>query len=392
MLLYRLVGLNPSARFLFCTRIGTENSSVFSYCCMNRRYLVSCHFLSSSSFTFHKILINHCSHQIACRLKFVHIPHNFQSFVTKADNLESNNDQNLSKGEDSEIISIQNLCKNGNICDAVELLRGLTDKRAHINLNTYNALLSSSIESNDFDLFCEVFKFLLLSTLLPDLNSYTNLAKAFELVDSERVLTFIRDILEIIKDRETTIMNQIIFHVAKSGQIDKALLVFNELKKSNSNLDLVTFNTVLDILGKAGLADQMISEFEIMKNLGFKPDLITYNTIINSLRRLGKFEICKKFAKEILENGFEMDLITYTALIDSLGRAGHVKDALKMFDEMKRVQKPSIFVYRALISNLKKAGNFELALKLSQEMELNSSKLLGPKDFKVNRKDKGGSR
>lgn len=321
------------------------------------------------------------------RLNFIRISSNFWSSMTKADNQEVCKELILSKVTDFEmgIDSIENLCKIGNISAAVCLLRELTDKQAYICVSIYNHLLNSAIEANDFNLFTEVFKYLLLSRSPPNLNSYTCVGKAFQVVpDSEKILNFIRDVCEITKDREPTVMNQIIFAMADSGQMDKAMLVFGELKKMNSNFDLVTFNTVLGILGKAGLVDQMLSEFEAMKGLGFSPDAITYNTIINSFSRLGKFDMCKEFAREMSEKEIDMDLRTYTALIDSFGRAGRIKDAINFFEGMKRCQRPSVYVYRALISNLKKAGNFELALKMSAEMELSFPELLGPRDFKAN--------
>ncbi|KAF3321870.1 hypothetical protein FCM35_KLT14086 [Carex littledalei] len=323
----------------------------------------------------------------AVRLKFIRVSSNFWSSMTKADNQEVSKELNLSKVADFKmcIASIEKLCEIGNHSAAVHLLRELTDKHAHICVRIYNRLLNSAIEANDFNLFTEVFKYLLLSSSPPNLNSYTSVAKSFQVVlDSEKILNFIRDLCEITKDREPTVMNQIIFAIAHSGQMEKAMLVFGELKKMNSNLDLVTFNTVLGILGKAGLVDQMLSEFEAMKDLGFSPDATTYNTIINSLSRLGMFKMCKEFAREMSEKGIDMDLRTYTALIDSLGRAGLIKDSINLFEEMKRCQRPSVYVYRALISNLKKAGNSELALKISNEMEMSFSELLGPRDFKEN--------
>jgi pentatricopeptide repeat protein len=320
-------------------------------------------------------------------LKFIRVSSQFCSSTTKADNKEASKELNLSDVTDYEMgsASIEKLCKIGNLSAAVHLLRELTDKPAHISVSIYNSLMNSAIDANDFNLFSEVFKYLLLSRSAPNVNSYGSVAKAFEMVlDSEKILNFIRDLCEITKDREPTVMNQIIFAMADSGQMDKAMLVFKELKMMNSNFDLVTFNTVLGILGKAGLVDQMLSEFEAMKDLGFSPDIITYNSIINSLRRLGKFKTCIDVAREMSGKGIEMDLITYTALIDSLGRAGLIKDAISLFERMKQFQRPSIYVYRALISNLRKAGNFELAMKLSNEMELNFSQLLGPGDFKGN--------
>ncbi|KAJ6841803.1 SPX domain-containing membrane protein-like [Iris pallida] len=295
-------------------------------------------------------------------------------------------------------IYIENLVRSGNLTDSVYLLGYLHSREIHLDLITYNILLNAASEANSFDIFAEIFKKLLLSSMPPDFTSYVNAAKAFhKMSDTNQLLKFIRDVSEITTDREPTVMNRIIFITAKSGQLDKSLLLFTELKNLKARMDTVTFNTVLLMLGRAGIVDQMLSEFRLMKDLGHSPDIITYNTLINCLRRLGRFDMCKDFAKEMVERGINFDLRTYTALIDAFGRAGHVNDAMRIFSEMRKSQCPSVYVYRAMISNLRKAGKFELALNLLEDMNSNTVKLIGPEEFKRKKKrgklkvDLGGS-
>lgn len=282
---------------------------------------------------------------------------------------------------------VENLCRSGNLVDAVRVLRHLHDEQIHVGLHTFNMLLQHTAEANIFTLFAKVFRYLLLSELTPDSTSYMNVALALQkLDDCELILKFVREILEITHSRDATVMNRIIFATAKYGHIDKSLVIFEELKKYETSLDVVTFNTVLDMLGKAGRVDQMLGEVKLMEKLRHFPDIVTYNTLINCLRRLGRLDLCKRFALEMVERGITPDLRTYTALIDSFGRSGHITEALEMFHEMKKSHQPSVYVYRALTSNLKKAGQFELAQKLTEDMNSSASELIGPEDFKANNK------
>ncbi|XP_026664104.2 pentatricopeptide repeat-containing protein At1g11900 isoform X2 [Phoenix dactylifera] len=210
--------------------------------------------------------------------------------------------------------------------------------------------------------------------------------QAFQKVaDSGLVLKFVREVSEITIHRDPTVINRMIFVTARSGQINKSMMIFEDLKNLNCKMDKVTFNTVLGILGKAGQVDQMLSVFTSMKDCGHTPDIVTYNTLVNCLRRLGRLDLCRTFAREMVENGIQLDLQTYTALIDGFGRTGHAEDALNIFHEMKKSLHPSIYVYRALINNLKKAGKFECALNLYAEMNSSTSKLVGPEDFRRKR-------
>ncbi|XP_010922813.1 uncharacterized protein [Elaeis guineensis] len=283
-------------------------------------------------------------------------------------------------------IYIERLCRSGKLSDAVCLLRLLHDRQIHLGLNIYNILLSAAGDAGNFNIFSEIFRNLLLSSLPPDLTSYINVAKAFQKVaDTGLVLKFVREVSEITIHRDPTVINRMIFIIAKSGQINKSMMIFEDLKKLNCQMDKVTFNTVLGILGKAGQVDQMLSVFASMKDCGHTPDIVTYNTLVNCLRRLGRLELCRTFAREMVENGIQLDLQTYTALIDGFGRAGHTGDALNIFHEMKKSLNPSIYVYRALINNLKKAGKFECAQNLDAEMNSSSSKVVGPEYFKLKR-------
>lgn len=281
---------------------------------------------------------------------------------------------------------VEKLCRSGNLVDAVRVLRHLHDEQIHVGLHMFNMVLQQTAEANSFALSAKVFRYLLLSKFAPDSTSYMNIAKALQkLDDCEPILKFVRETLEITQD--PTVMNRIIFATAKYGHFDKSLVIFEELKKDQTRLDVVTFNTILDVLGKAGRVEQMLHELNLMEELGHSPDIVTYNTVINCLRRLGRLDLCKKFAGEMVERGITPDLRTYTALIDCYGRAGHITDALEMFQKMKKSEQPSIYVYRALISDLKKAGQLEIAQKLTEEMTSNASELLGPEDFK--KKNKG---
>ncbi|KAF6982750.1 hypothetical protein CFC21_001098 [Triticum aestivum] len=274
------------------------------------------------------------------------------------------------------------------LTEVAGILRRLRDEQISLGLGTFNLLLKRACEADDFLLFAKVFRHLLLSKAAPDLTSYMCVARAIGgLDDNELLLKFVREVLEITNGRDPTVANRIVFAAGRYGRLDKCLIIFEELKKDRRCLDIVTFNTVLDMLGKVGRVGEMLGEVKLMEELGISPDIVTYNTVINCLRRLGRLSLCKSFAREMFERGISPDLRTYTALIDCFGRAGHIADALEAFEQMKKSHQPSIYVYRALISDMKKAGRFELAEKLTDEMNSSASDLLGPEDFR--QKSKG---
>ncbi|XP_057956005.1 pentatricopeptide repeat-containing protein At1g11900 [Malania oleifera] len=287
-------------------------------------------------------------------------------------------------GREISDTSIAKFCRAGNLSAAARLLQSLRDIQIFLSPNTYSLLLAAAGEGSNIDLASQVFKDSLVSGESLTSSTYLNLAKAFTKTDDcILLLRFVRDVSDLTFPRSTIIVNRIIYAFAKSGQIDKALLIFDHIKSLKCKPDLITYNTVLGIWGHAGRVDEMLDEFASMKHANIIPDIITYNTLINSLRKLGKLDLSLVLFKEMAECGIEPDLRTYTALIDNFGRVGNIEESLRLFDEMKRRRiRPSIYVYRSLINNSKKVGKLQLAATLLNEMNSCLSDLVGPADFK----------
>ncbi|QHO13128.1 Pentatricopeptide repeat-containing protein [Arachis hypogaea] len=284
---------------------------------------------------------------------------------------------------------IDKMCKIGNFSAVSQMLQALQDRNISVPPNVYIVLLAEASQKNDIDLSCQAFKKLLLSCKSPSASSCLSFAQAFTKANGcIELLRFIEEVSEITCS-STSFVNKIIFALVKSGQKDKALVIFDYLKSRNYSLDLVTYNIVLDILGRTGRVDEMLDVFTTMKEAGFVPDIVSYNTVLNGLRKAGRTDMCIVYFKEMSENGIEPDLLTYTALIESFGRSGNAEESLKCFREMKlKGILPSIYIYRSLINNLNKSGKVELAKELLEEMNLSSTRLAGPEDFKHKRRQR----
>nr|XP_004487325.1 pentatricopeptide repeat-containing protein At1g11900 isoform X2 [Cicer arietinum] len=283
---------------------------------------------------------------------------------------------------------IDKMCKTGNLTSASQVLQILNDKNIVVSPDAYNFILVEASQKNDIDISCQVLKKLLLSGESPSATLCIKFAQAFRKVnDYVELLRFIKEISET-SCSSIPFINKIIFAFAKSGQKDKALMIFDHLKRWNDScLDIITYNIVLDILGRTGRVDEMLDVFASMKETGFLPDTVSYNTLITGLRKVGRSDMCFAYFKEMIENGNVPNLITYTALINVFGRAGNVEESLKCFRDMKlKGILPSMQIYKALIHNLNKREKFELATELSEEMNSSSTCLSGPRDLRPKRR------
>ncbi|TYH22605.1 hypothetical protein ES288_A04G142300v1 [Gossypium darwinii] len=265
---------------------------------------------------------------------------------------------------------------------------GMADEFLNQILATYRNAPNSTAERNQIDLSFRIFKDLLVFHGPLTLTCYLKLARSCaDTNDCTALIRYVKQVSDLAFPNNMIVINRIIFAFGECRQIEKALLVFNQIKGFGCKPNVITYNTILDILGRAGRVDEMVLEFSSMKEAGFVPDFVTYNTLLNNLRRVGRLDMCLVFFREMDDRGVEPDLLTYREMIEAFGRSGNTGEALRLFNDMKqRKIRPSIYIYRSLVDILKKAGKVDLAMSISQEMNSSTSDLFGSKDFKRKRR------
>lgn len=278
---------------------------------------------------------------------------------------------------------IKKLCTAGSLSEAARLLQSLRDKSIFYP-DAYNVLLAAAGEKNDIDVSSQIFKDFLLSCGPLSSTCYDNLARSFaKTTDSTTLVSFVEEISELAFPESTVVINRIICAFAESRQIEKALLIYDQLKSIKCKPDLFTYNIVLNAFGQAGRMDQMLHEFASMKETGIGPDLITYNILLTNLSRVGRLDMSLLLFREMTESGIQPDFFSYTAMIELFGRSGNIEEALRLFNEMKQRQiRPAIQTYRALINYLKKSGMMELSMTLREEMNSFMPDLAKPRTYK----------
>ncbi|PHT43281.1 hypothetical protein CQW23_17306 [Capsicum baccatum] len=193
-----------------------------------------------------------------------------QSFSTQASHTEIVNEVlaevlsvmaiSQSSGEELCATYIDKFCNDRNLSGAIRLVRTLHDKNIPLHPSAQNRLLKTVGEENDMGLLCEIFKDL--------------------------------EIPELIFP-STMVMNRIIFAFAECGQVDKALLIFDQMKNLKSKPDVITYNTILRTLGKCGRIDEMLNEFVAMKEGGLIPDSSSFFCQLMLSRTKTEYLECK---------------------------------------------------------------------------------------------------
>ncbi|KAJ4845919.1 hypothetical protein Tsubulata_008398 [Turnera subulata] len=170
----------------------------------------------------------------------------------------------------------------------------------------------------------------------------------------------------------TCIFNILVKHHCKSGDIESAFEVVEEMKKSNiSYPNLVTYSTLMDGLCESGklkeameLFERMVSEDQIV------PDALTYNILINGFCQWGKVDRASKIMDFMKKNGCKPNVFNYSTLMDGFCKEGRLDEAINAFQVMKSSGlKPDRFCYTTLINYFCRAANIDKAMQLLKEMQ-----------------------
>lgn len=175
----------------------------------------------------------------------------------------------------------------------------------------------------------------------------------------------------------TCIVNILVKHHCKNGDLESAFEVVKEMKKSKlSYPNLITYSTLIDGLCESGklteamdLFEEMISKDQIL------PDVLTYNILINGFCRGGKVDRARKILDFMKSQGCNPNVFNYSALMNGFCKEGRLEEAKELLDEMKRFGiKPDTVVYTTLINCYCRTGRVDEVIEVLKEMKENECK------------------
>lgn len=191
----------------------------------------------------------------------------------------------------------------------------------------------------------------------------------------------------------------------EANMVNRALVLFNNLKHSKELWFVQVFNALLSALAKHCRYDEALSIFQEMSNMKIKPDNVTFCILMNLARRSGSgvkvlwqifcnmkeqkvfaghevfAVLMKAFCKEGLRDealkllsvmegqGLIPNIVIYNTLIGAFGKSGLLEEAEGLVSEMKaKGICMSVVTYNILIDAYGNTQNFEIAEALLQQM------------------------
>ncbi|KAL0453084.1 UNVERIFIED_CONTAM: putative pentatricopeptide repeat-containing protein [Sesamum latifolium] len=168
--------------------------------------------------------------------------------------------------------------------------------------------------------------------------------------------------LKLSYDETSFVGSALISMYSKSGMIEGAYRVFNEV--SDKNLGM--WNAMLIACAQHAETKSVFELFKKMENAGMKPNFITFLCILYACSHAGLVKEGKHYFGMMKEYGIEPGSQHYASMVDLLGRAGKLQEAMKLIEEMP--MEPTESVWGALLTGCRIHGNAELASSVADRV------------------------
>ncbi|KAJ6830949.1 pentatricopeptide repeat-containing protein-like [Iris pallida] len=133
-----------------------------------------------------------------------------------------------------------------------------------------------------------------------------------------------------------------------------------------SNVDLVSWNTLIDGYASCGLYKEAVDTFSRMRASGFGPDETTLVVVLSACSELGALDFGRQVHSNASSYVLDRSVSVSNSLIDMYAKCGAVDRALEVFEKMKARNTVS---WNAMILGLAMHGHGEEALKLFGRMQ-----------------------
>ncbi|XP_038893420.1 pentatricopeptide repeat-containing protein At5g38730 [Benincasa hispida] len=163
------------------------------------------------------------------------------------------------------------------------------------------------------------------------------------------------------------IYNVLIHACCKSGDVEKAEQLLCEMEWKAVFPDLYTYNTLISLYSKKSLHYEALCVQDRMQRGGVSPDIVTYNSLIYGFCKEGKMREAVKLFREIKD--VSPNHVTYTTLIDGYCRVNDLEEALRLCKVMEaRGLHLGVVTYNSILRKLCEEGRIRDANKLLNEM------------------------
>ncbi|OWM78808.1 hypothetical protein CDL15_Pgr002979 [Punica granatum] len=259
----------------------------------------------------------------------------------------------------NSLISLYSRC--GRVQEAYSAFENIDDE----DERSWNALLSGFSQSGLQEEALRVFSKMNKSGIQANLYTFCSAASAAANMTNMILGKQIHGlVMRTGYSSETEISNVLITLYAKCGSIEDAEKEFKEMPERNE----VSWNAIITGYSQHGLGNKALKLFEEMKRLGLRPNYVTFLGAISACSHVGLVnEGLDHFQSMNRDYGLVPKPEHYACIVDLLGRSGFLARAKGFIEEMP-IQ-PDAMIWRTLLSACTVHKNVEIGEFAAQKLQ-----------------------
>ncbi|XVF22787.1 hypothetical protein REPUB_Repub12eG0201100 [Reevesia pubescens] len=233
---------------------------------------------------------------------------------------------------DRNVISWTSLIKGYCNCGDVTSARFLFDSMPEKNLVSWNAMIGGYCQNRQPHEALKLFHEMQSSTVFePDKVTIVSILPAIADLGALDLGEWVHHFAQRKKlDGATNVCTALLDMYAKSGEINKAKKVFDEMPEK----EIASWNALINGYAVNGYAKEALEVFLEMQNERVMPNDVTMIGVLSACNHGGLVEEGKRWFKAMAEFGLTSKIEHYGCMADLLGRAGCVEEAEKLIEGM----------------------------------------------------------
>ncbi|KAF7804213.1 putative pentatricopeptide repeat-containing protein [Senna tora] len=168
----------------------------------------------------------------------------------------------------------------------------------------------------------------------------------------------------------TEIYNTVLCIAGEAKEFRLVDKLVQEMEKYLLKKNVNTWTILISQYGKSRRISKALLAFENMKKSGCEPDAIAYKAIISSLCIAGKGEIALEFYKDMVQKDMVLDIRVYKMLINCMARSGDIAAVRSVGNDMIKFSLlPEHTVYGYVLKSFCGSGRIREALELIRDLK-----------------------
>ncbi|CAN4102213.1 unnamed protein product [Withania somnifera] len=118
------------------------------------------------------------------------------------------------------------------------------------------------------------------------------------------------------------------------GFVEEAMSLFNMLERKRGNINIISYDVVINGLCKNGKLDEAHAIFEKLSSMGLPLNVRTYTAILNGFCRGGLLDEAKDMLSKMEDNGCLLDNVTYNVIVQGFLRYSRISEMTTFMKEI----------------------------------------------------------